>query len=143
VRKCSSLLRLLETGTRLCRRYWPFLRYLLVGGWNTLFGMGVYALLYRCLGERIHYLVLLVPANILAITNAYLGYKFIVFRTSGNMVREYLRCYVVYGGMMMLSAGLLFVFVEYLKLNPVYANAVCVLVATVISYFSHKHFSFR
>jgi len=133
----------LETGTRLSSRYWPFLRYLLVGGWNTLFGMGIYALLYRFFGERVHYLVLLVPANILAITNAYLGYKFIVFRTSGNMMREYLRCYVVYGGMMILSAGLLFVFVEYLKLNPVYANAVCVLVATVVSYFSHKHFSFR
>lgn len=134
---------LLETGTRLCNRYWPFIRYLLVGSWNTLFGMGSYALLYRWLGGRVHYLVLLVPANILAITNAYLGYKFIVFRTSGNMVREYLRCYVVYGGMMLLSAGLLFVFVEFLKLNPVYANAVCVLAATVVSYFSHKHFSFR
>lgn len=133
----------METGTRLFRAYWPFARYLLVGGWNTLFGMGVYALLYRCFGQQIHYLVLLLPANILAITNAYLGYKFIVFRTSGNMVREYLRCYMVYGGMLILSVGLLFGFVEYLKVNPVYANVMCVLLTMVVSYFSHKHFSFR
>jgi len=135
--------RFLEKGTGLCRTYRPFILYLLVGGWNTLFGMGIYALLYNGFGGRIHYLVLLIPANVLAITNAFLGYKLIVFRTRGNIAREYFRCYVVYGIMMVLGAGLLFVFVEHLKFNPVYANAVCVLVTTVVSYFSHKHFSFR
>ncbi len=47
-----------------------FIRYLLVGGWNTVFGMTAYAGLYRWLGNSVHYLVLLVPSNILAITNA-------------------------------------------------------------------------
>jgi len=135
--------RFLEKGTGLCRTYRPFILYLLVGGWNTLFGMGIYALLYNGFGGRIHYLVLLIPANVLAITNAFLGYKLIVFRTRGNIAREYIRCYVVYGIMMVLGAGLLFVCVEHLKFNPVYANAFCVLVTTVVSYFSHKHFSFR
>lgn len=119
------------------------LRYLLVGGWNTFFGACIYALLYRWLGSHMHYLLVLIPANVLAITNAYLGYKIIVFKTRGNYWREYLRCYAVYGGMMVFNAILLYVLVTLIKLRPPVANVFCVLTTTVVAYFSHKHFSFR
>ena len=56
-------------------------RYLVVGAWNTFFGIAVYAALYQALHSRVNYLVLMIPANILAITNAYLCYKFFVFKT--------------------------------------------------------------
>ncbi len=133
----------MEKVTRLCSCYWPFARYLLVGVWNTLFGAGIYALLYRSFGQQVHYLLLLIPANILAITNAFLGYKFIVFQTRGNMLREYLRCYVVYGGMMLINALLLYLLVTFIELSPPIANIVCVLTTIIVTYFSHKHFSFR
>lgn len=120
-----------------------FVRYLLVGGWNTVFGMAVYAGLYSWLGQRTHYLVLLIPSNILAITNAYVCYKLFVFKTQGNVWREYLRCYVVYGGMMLIGAALLFVLVEWLRTPPVAANCACIAVTTVVSYLAHRNFSFR
>ena len=118
-------------------------RYLLVGVWNTIFGAGIYALLYWLFGTRVHYLLLLIPANILAITNAYLGYKYIVFKTFGNAWREYLRCYVVYGGMMVVNAMLLYLLVTLIRLAPPLANVFCVITTTIATYFSHKHFSFR
>lgn len=118
-------------------------RYLLVGVWNTIFGAGIYALLYWLFGAHVHYLLLLVPANVLAITNAFLGYKYIVFKTRGNAWREYLRCYVVYGGMLLFNAALLFVLVTFMRLMPPVANVACVFTTTIVTYFSHKHFSFR
>jgi len=121
----------------------PFIRYLLVGGWNTVFGMAVYAGLYHWLGNSVHYLVLLIPSNILAITNAFACYKFFVFKTKGNVLREYFRCYVVYGGMMLVGAALMFVLVEALRLPPVIANCACIAVTTIISYFAHRDFSFK
>ena len=120
-----------------------FLRYLIVGGWNTLFGMGVYAALYHGLGGRVHYLVLVIPSNILAITNSYLCYKVFVFKTKGNILREYFRCYIVYGGMMLASAALLYVLVDWGGLSPVLANCLCVAVTVVVSYFAHRNFSFK
>lgn len=117
-------------------------RYLLVGVWNTIFGAGIYALLYWFFGTRVHYLLLLIPANVLAITNAFLGYKYIVFKTCGNAWREYLRCYVVYGGMMVVNAILLYLLVTMIKLAPPVANVLCVITTTIATYFSHKHFSF-
>jgi len=119
-----------------------FLRYLIVGGWNTVFGMGVYAALYRLLGTHVHYLVLLIPSNVLAITNAYICYKLFVFKTRGHIFREYFRCYVVYGGMMALGAVLMFALVDGAHMPPVLANCFCIAVTTVVSYFAHRSFSF-
>ncbi len=118
-------------------------RYLLVGGWNVLFMVGVYALFYQWWQHQVHYLVLLIPVNILAMTNTYLCQKFFVFRTKGNFLREYLRCYVVYGGSMVLGFALMFVAVSLFGLHPVLAQGVCFVISTVYNYFGQKWFSFR
>jgi len=120
-----------------------FIRYLLVGGWNTVFGMAVYAGLYYWLGGRVHYLILVVPANILAITNAFICYKLFVFKTKGNILREYFRCYIVYGGTMLAAVAALWVLVEWLGMSPVAANCACTAVTTMVSYLAHRNFSFR
>lgn len=120
-----------------------FLRYVLVGGWNTVFGMVIYAALYHWLGGRVHYLVLMIPANVLAITNAYVCYKLFVFRTQGDILREYFRCYIVYGGTMVAGAAVLWVLVEWFGMSPVAANCACTLVTTVVSYLAHRNFSFK
>ncbi len=81
-----------------------FFRYLLVGGWNTLFGyasfVAILALLNTAAPQRFLYLTV-VAASLLSsplnITVAYLGYKFFVFKTKGNYLREWLKCFAVYG----------------------------------------------
>ena len=120
----------------------PFIRYLFVGGWNTLFGVGLYALVYAWLGARVNYLVLLIPCNILAITNAYFCYKLFVFRTRGNWLREYLRFYVVYGGAALIGVGLVALCVQLLHMHPVWANIVTTAVTVVCSFFGHQRISF-
>ena len=120
-----------------------FVRYLIVGAWNTFFGMAIYAMLYYWLGRHVHYLVVLLPANLLAIANAFLGYKLFVFRTRGNALREYLRCHVVYGGMTLMNGILLFLAVECVRLPPVFANSISVVLITLVSFLAHRHFSFR
>lgn len=117
------------------------IRYLFVGGWNTLFGYAVFIGLYYFV--PLHYMVIVTIANILAITNAYMCYKFLVFKTRGNYVGEYLRFYVVYGGSMLLGLMLLPLFVELLRLHPVLAQTILVPIGIVVSYLGHKHFSFR
>lgn len=122
---------------------WRIFRYLAVGGWNTLFGLGVYALLYRWWGNRVNYLLLAVPANILAISNAFLCYKLLVFRTRGNWWREYFRCCIVYGGGALVGMGLLKLFVEYLHWIPDLANVAGTGIVVAGSYLGHRFYSFR
>ena len=117
-------------------------RYLIVGGWNTLFGMGLYALLYETFKQDVNYLLLTVPCNILAITNAFLCYKIFVFRTRGNWWREYWRCYLVYGGSALMGTGLMFVLVSGCGVYPVAAQVITVSISVGVSYIGHRNFSF-
>jgi putative flippase GtrA len=81
-----------------------FAHYLCVGLFNTLFGYGTFALTLFLLNHAVpqHYLYLTVIAAALIstpfnITVAYFGYKFFVFKTHGNYLIEWFKCFGVYG----------------------------------------------
>jgi putative flippase GtrA len=93
-----------------------FARYLCIGVFNTFFGYinfaVILALLNMALPIRFLYLtvvlasILSVPLNI---SVAYFSYKFFVFRTKGNYLGEWFKCFAVYGtgmipGLVVLSA---------------------------------------
>lgn len=80
------------------------MRYLCVGVTNTVFGYLTYAIAFTLLGAFFSRGFLYLAAPLAAvvstpinITFAYLGYKFFVFRTKGNYLREWLKCFAVYG----------------------------------------------
>ena len=129
-----------------------FLRYLLVGAWNTAFGYGLFALLTALLQPRMHYGYMLASAlaNLISITVAYLGYKFFVFRTQGNYLVEWLRCLLVYGMGTIPGLLLLPFFVAGIERvsplrhgAPYAAGALALAITVVYSFFGHKHFSFK
>ncbi len=93
-----------------------FVRFLGVGIWNTIFGYLSFAaflfLFSHLLPQRFLYLAVVIASLVstpINITVAYFGYKFLVFRTKGNYLMEWLRCFAVYGvgmlpGLLILSA---------------------------------------
>ncbi|MDD5597862.1 MAG: GtrA family protein, partial [Victivallaceae bacterium] len=109
---------------------------------NTVFGLLVYTLLYAWLHAKVNYLVLMVPSNILAITNAYICYKLFVFRTRGHIIREYFRFYVVYGASILLNFLIMFIMVDGLGVHPLISQLFGAGITTVCSYLGHRHFSF-
>lgn len=119
------------------------LRFLVVGGWNTGSSYAVFAVTYYLFSPYVDYLVILVAATVVNVTNAFLCYKFIVFRTRGNYLREYLRFYMVNAVPIGVGFVLLTVAVEGLKMNAYLASALLTAGAAVFSYFGHKNFSFR
>ena len=131
---------------------WQAVRYLLVGGFNTCFGYGLFVgfnYLFRSLGVFGSEIASLL-SSIIAITVAFLGYKWFVFRTRGNHLREWLRCLSVYGGSMLFTLVALPPLVLLLRRefsHPQMASnvaaAILAVVTVVASYFGHKHFSFR
>lgn len=116
--------------------------YFLVGAYNTVFGMGLYALFCWLWADTQNYLILAVIVNFLAITNAFLGYKLIVFRTRGNWMIEYLRCFLVYGAGALIGMFCLMILVTFLGLKPAIANIFSTCIVIIASWFGHKFFSF-
>jgi putative flippase GtrA len=129
-----------------------FIRYLLVGGFNTAFGYGLFALLnwsFTGFGT-FSYMYAAVLSNLVAITVAFLGYKWFVFRTRGNYLIEWLRCLGVYGSSMVIGLVCLPILVTILRrtlLKPVQAPylaaAMLSVVTVVFSFLGHRSISFR
>jgi putative flippase GtrA len=117
-------------------------RYVAAGAWNTVFGYGVFALLFACFSARIHYLLIAAFSNVLAISNAYITHKIFVFQTKGNYLREYLKYYVIYGTTALGGLALLAVLASGLGLNVYVAQACVLCVQTVVSFTGHRRFSF-
>lgn len=119
------------------------LRYLLVGGFNTVFGYGLFALALQLFGDDVHYLVILVAATIVAVLMAFVGYRYIVFRVRGDIVRDFLRFSVVYAVALAVNAVALPLLVEGFGVPVLLAQAVVVMGTVIASFFAHRSFSFR
>jgi putative flippase GtrA len=130
-----------------------FLRYLLVGVWNTGFGYGTFVLFTVILSRpfpKYGYIAAGVFSSVLSITVAFFGYKWFIFRTKGNYLREWLRCMAVYGSSMVLGAFLLpsaVFLIRHLtiidKNAPYLAAAIITVVNIFYNFLGNKKFSFR
>lgn len=127
-------------------------RYIVVGGFNAVFGYGLFALLtwsFRGLGPY-SYMYAAVLGNFVAISMAFLGYKWFVFRTRGNYLIEWIRCFGVYGSSALVGLAGLPILVPILRhvlhrpeRAPYIAGALLMIVTVLFSFFGHKHVSFR
>lgn len=117
--------------------------YLVVGGWNTLFGYGAWAFVQLLLGGSLHYLVIVVLSWPIAVLNAYLGYRYVVFRSHGPVFRELPRFSLVYVATLVVNLALLPVALRALPLNIYAIQALFTVGVVIASYLAHKYYSFR
>ncbi|MEB3327915.1 MAG: GtrA family protein [Candidatus Sericytochromatia bacterium] len=126
-------------------------RYVLVGGFNTVFGYAVYAGLTALLMPRLAagYMVASLLGSIVAITVSFVNHKLFVFKTQGNWLREWWRCVAVYGSSMLLGLMALPLLVwgcEWLTGEvasaPYVAGAVWTMLTVGWNFWGHKNFAF-
>lgn len=118
------------------------IRFLIAGGYNTAFGLLVFSGLYLYFEDQFHYLIIAAVANVLAITNGFFVYRYFVFRSTGNMLLEYIKIYAVYGVSFAINLVVLMVLVEFVSFHPIAGQVVIVFVTTIVSYFGHSRFTF-
>ncbi len=128
------------------------LRYLVVGIWNTVFGYASFALLTYWLTPLIpaSYMVASLLSSLVNITVSFLGYKWWVFKTQGNYLREWLKALMVYSGSIAIGLVLLpptVAAITWLTQDPVkapyIAGAALMGFNVLISFIGHRRFTFR
>lgn len=119
------------------------LRFLIVGGWNTLFSYGTLWVFDALLHARLHYTLILTLNWVVGVTHNLFTFKLLVFRTRGNWLKEYLRSYVVYSGTFVVNLAIVAVIMEIWRPRLVIAQLPAIAVVTIISYLGHKHFTYR
>lgn len=116
------------------------IRFLLVGGFNTVLAYSLFALLFAVAG--LPYLWALVLQNIITINISIFTMRYYVFESRGNFLKEYCKSWGVYLWMFLFNSIALTFLVEVCHIYELWAQAIYLTVATIMTYLLHKYFSF-
>ena len=136
------------------------LRYLIVGGWNTLFGYLLFLLLLALIGQPLHslqgssvpllswigagyYVTVSWIGWVAAVPQSTLTMKYLVFRSRGHVLTQVAKAYLVYIPSQVGGSVVLWFVVQVLGIRPEFGALVTLGVTTVASYLGHKYFTFK
>jgi putative flippase GtrA len=119
-------------------------RFLIAGIINTTFGLLIYPALYLTLVPLgLNYIQVLLLSQAIGITFAFLSHKYFVFKTIGNVKKEYskfLLFHLIYLG---INLVILPFMVRSWKFNPMVAQTLFAVAVIVTSYFWHNSITFK
>ena len=119
------------------------IRYLLVGCFNTLAGYSIGVGIYAALKNNFDIVLIGLIANFFSISVSFLTYKIIVFKTKGMWLSEYMKSFMIYGGIALVGIFFLWLFVAQIKISIWIAQALVIGVTVIFSYIGHSRFTFR
>jgi putative flippase GtrA len=118
-------------------------RFLLAGGWNTVFGLGVFAFLQLTVGDVIGYPAVLTISTVIAVLQSHLIQRRFVWHSTLPYGTELLRFSSVYVVQYAANLALLALAVEVMELPVVPSQVAITAVLIVSSYVVHRFWTFR
>ena len=119
------------------------IRFLFAGLFNTLVGLATFPILYFALSAyELHYLKVLSLSQIVCVCVAFITNKFLVFRTRGNYMAEFIKFISFHLTYFFINLISLPVLVEFLNFNPVTGQVMFAIVVIISSYFWHSKITF-
>jgi putative flippase GtrA len=120
------------------------MRFVAAGVLNTLFGLAVFPLLmWAFKGMAIHYLVVLIIAQVISVFFSFLTSKFLVFRTSGNYLSEFGKFSMFHVLYFAANLVALPVLVEVFGVPPVWGQFGFAIAVIISSYFWQSRITFN
>lgn len=117
-------------------------RFLLVGGYNTVISYAIYSLILYILNGH-HPQFSLFCAFILSSVNSFWTQKIFVFQSVQKAFPEYIRCLGAWSINYGFNAVLLFIFADVCHINPYAAQFLALVLVTVNSYMMLKYIAFK
>ena len=127
------------------------IRYILVGGYNSVVSYALYALFLWLLDKYQPALSFWMWSNpqlalflsfLTSSVNSYWTQKIYVFATKGNYLKEYIRCLLSWGVGYLLNTAILEGLIR-LGLNPYLAQGIALALVAVCSYLMLKYLAFQ
>ena len=120
------------------------IRFLAVGGFNTVLGYVLFVALDNLVFEHIPfgYLLSLIVSYAITIGLAFILYRRFVFKVRGRVFGDLIRFIGVYAIAIGINVLALPLLVEVVRLPPFLAQAIIIVITTLVSFFGHKKVSF-
>jgi putative flippase GtrA len=116
--------------------------FLVVGAVNTAVGFVCFAGFLALLGEQ-RYMATLLSSHVVAVLIAFVLYRFVVFRVRGHVLADLWRFETVYLSALAVNLVTLPLLVQLGHLPPLLAQALIMVVTSLMSWVGHKKYSFR
>lgn len=117
-------------------------RYLIVGVWNTIFGIGIFYLLLKFL-IGVDYRLILFISFVLANLQSHLTQRALVWRSKERFVPELIRFFIGAIGIFVINLLLLTFLVDFLGYQTFESQVLLTFVLTIANYFFQKHTVFK
>jgi len=117
-------------------------RYLIVGLWNTIFGIAIFYLLLKFLIGTDYRLILFV-SFVLANLQSHLTQRVLVWRSQERYFAELIRFFAGAVGVFVINLFLLTFLVDYLGYATFESQVFLTLLLTILNYFFQKHDIFK
>lgn len=135
--------RVKDIGLRIADGHQTKLRFLFAGALNTVIGLAIYPILYILTTPlKLHYLLILTFSQLICVTFSFMTNKFLVFRTSGNYLKEFWKFLTFHLFYFLANLAALPTLVELVGINPMWAQTLFAVLIMVSSYFWHSRFTF-
>jgi putative flippase GtrA len=115
------------------------IRFLLVGGFNTVASYAVLLILDVFFVYRLAYVI----SFIISVTINFFTHKHLTFRSKGKVSKELVKFIGVYVALFFLGLLMLHIFIDTLDLAHWLAFGIQTVCIAALSYFGHKYISFR
>ena len=119
------------------------IRFLLVGGINTVLGLLLFYLVQFFIGKYITYIGSLLTTHLMVSTIGFILYRKYVFKVTGNLLVDFFRFQSVYSVSLISNLVILPVLVSGFHWNVYVAQTLTIAAVTVVSFLGHKLFSFQ
>jgi putative flippase GtrA len=114
----------------------------MVGGWNTVIGYLIFVAVHVLLGAHLRDAWIVVVAYTIALPLSFLMQKLFVFIGSGSWARQFGRFVLANSAVFVANLLFLPLFVSATGIGAIPSQALFVFISTIVSYLTHKHFSF-
>jgi putative flippase GtrA len=116
---------------------------MLAGAYNTAFGYLAFTVLFLLLHTRIHYLGIAVLCQAVSLTSAFIVHRRLVFLSREPWQSSFVRFNLSQLAAFLFGTAGLYALVRFGRLSPLFAQALLIGPAVLLTYTLHRCFSFR
>lgn len=117
--------------------------FLLVGGFNTIFGYLSSLIIYYYLNIYFNIIIIGVIINFVNISFSFFTYKIFVFKNSQqNWIIQYLKSFMTYGFITLVNISLMAFMVEFLAVKFWIVATILTIASPLLLYLLHNNFTF-
>ena len=118
------------------------LRYILVGSWNMIFGITVFAVTYLVIGSDKSYILVAAIAHPIGVAQSHFTQRKIVWKSESKYLPELLKFGIVQTQGFVSTLLLMMFFIEILELSVIISQIIGTIIITIVTFILMKYWTF-